>query len=105
MGVISDLLGNVELPQMVTVRQRFDSGHIPEEEISNVIFEQLGRPEIADNIKPGMEIAITVGSRGIANIPLVIKSIADFVKSRGAAPLQSQPWGATGEPRRRGSAG
>lgn len=38
-------------------------------------------------MKPGMRIAITAGSRGIANVALTTKCIADFVRSRGAHPF------------------
>lgn len=104
MSVITNLLSGVEIPEMVSIKQKFDGTHIPTEDIPGVIFEQLGRSEIAGKIKPGMEIAVTVGSRGIANIPLIIKSIADFVKSRGAVPFavpaMGSHGGATGEGQR-----
>lgn len=96
MSVISDLLGRVKIPEMVSIKQKFDGTHIPEEEIPQVIFGQLEREEIAKKIQPGMEIAITAGSRGIANIPLIIKSAADFVKSRGAVPFVVPAMGSHG---------
>ena len=34
-----------------------------------------------------MSIAITAGSRGIANVDLITRSIVDFVKARGAVPF------------------
>ena len=96
MSVISDLLGGVKIPEMVSIKQKFDGTHIPEEEIPRVIFGQLEREEIAKKIQPGMEIAITAGSRGIANIPLIIKSAADFVKSCGAVPFVVPAMGSHG---------
>ena len=47
MSVISDLLGGVKIPEMVSIKQKFDGTHIPEEEIPQVIFGQLEREEIA----------------------------------------------------------
>lgn len=38
-------------------------------------------------IKPGARIALAVGSRGIANIGLIVKTVADSLKSAGAAPF------------------
>lgn len=38
-------------------------------------------------IQPGMEIAITVGSRGIRNVAVITKAIVDFVKAKGARPF------------------
>lgn len=96
MGVIADLLGGVKLPEMVSIKQEFDRTHIPEAELAEVVFAQLGRDEIAEKIKPGMEIAITVGSRGVANVPLITRAIADFVKSRGAVPFVVPAMGSHG---------
>lgn len=38
-------------------------------------------------VKPGMRVAITAGSRGIRNVDEITRSIAAFVKSRGAIPF------------------
>ena len=38
-------------------------------------------------IKPGMNIAITAGSRGIANVDVITKAIVDYVKSQEAKPF------------------
>ncbi len=56
--------------------------NIPEE-ISKE-FERIG---LSDRIKPGMQIGITVGSRGIANIALITKCMIEEVKKRGGAPF------------------
>lgn len=96
MGVVKDLLDGIAIPEMIPVKQIFDSTHIPAADIPAVVAQQLGRAEIADKIKPGMEIAITVGSRGITNIPLITKAIADFVKSRRAIPFVVPAMGSHG---------
>lgn len=38
-------------------------------------------------MKPGMEIAITAGSRGVANVDVITKAIVDFCKEKGAKPF------------------
>ncbi|MCA9065365.1 MAG: DUF2088 domain-containing protein, partial [Planctomycetaceae bacterium] len=38
-------------------------------------------------VKPGQSVAITAGSRGIANIPIILKGIVDHFKSLGAKPF------------------
>ena len=91
MGTVERLLSSVELPEMVSVRQKFDDTHIPVEEIPDVV-----KTEIKEKIRPGMEIAITVGSRGVANIPVIIKAIGDFVKSQGATPFLVPAMGSHG---------
>ena len=87
MGAISELLAGVPLPRMVKIEQTFEDVHIPVEKIPELVKEQLSREKIAKTIKPGMEIAITVGSRGVANVAAITRAIADFVKSRGAVPF------------------
>ena len=87
MSIVATLLKDIPLPRMVRVRQHFDHTHIAPEEIPAVVAAELGRDEIRKAFRPGMEIAITVGSRGVANIPIITRAIADFVKSCGATPF------------------
>ncbi len=56
--------------------------NIPEE-ISKQ-FEKIG---LSERIKPGMQIGITVGSRGIKNIPLIIKCVIEEVRKRRGVPF------------------
>ena len=81
------LLQKVQLPPMFRVRQVFDRTHIAPEDIPDYIAGMLSDAPHTRKIRPGMRIAITVGSRGVANIPIITKAIADFVKSRGAHPF------------------
>lgn len=39
-----------------------------------------------------MNIAITAGSRGIANVNVITRAIVDFVKKRGHIRLSFRPW-------------
>lgn len=75
----------MSLPKFVKVKQQFLAERI--KNIAGTISEQFHFVQADEKIKPGMEIAITVGSRGIANIPLIVKSVADEVKKRGAKPF------------------
>jgi hypothetical protein len=38
-------------------------------------------------LRPGMRVAITAGSRGVANAAAITRSVADFVKTCGASPF------------------
>jgi len=85
MGVVSELVADVQLPKMVKVRQIF-----PRKKIGNIsaaVRAELTKAEISGTIKPGMKIAITGGSRGVANIALILKEIAAFVKRQGGQPF------------------
>jgi hypothetical protein len=72
-------------PKMAKIRQNFHVESIGD--IPTTITEQFQQVKADEKIKPGMEIAITVGSRGVANIPLIVKSVADEIKKRGATPF------------------
>ena len=83
MSAIEEILRDIPLPKMIKVRQNFDSSEI--KDISHEMQAQLAN--FADTVKPGMRIAITCGSRGIHNYPLVIKETVSFLKARGAVPF------------------
>lgn len=86
-GVVSQLLAGVPIPRMFRARQIFPQEHIEPADIPVAVMEQLDREPFRSKVKPGMEIAITAGSRGIANVDIITKAVADFVKSRGATPF------------------
>ena len=95
-GLISQLCAEVALPKMFRVKQQFDKGRIEPDAIPAAIMAELSRPELGNPIKSGMKIAITCGSRGVANIPIITKAIADFVKSKGAHPFVVPAMGSHG---------
>ena len=86
-GTVSRLLKDVRLPRMFHAAQRFADTHIKREEIEAAIFHEIRRSGMDLRIRPGMRVAITAGSRGIRNVDEITRSIAAFVKSRGAVPF------------------
>ncbi len=86
-GVVSKLLADVAIPKMFRAKQIFPRPIIMPEEIPGIIFAELSKEKIKSLIKPGMNIAITAGSRGIANVDVITKGIVDFVKSKNANPF------------------
>ncbi|MEW4284514.1 lactate racemase domain-containing protein [Priestia koreensis] len=75
----------MSLPKFAKIRQRFSATSITD--IATCIEEEFQKQNATQKIQPGMEIAITVGSRGIANIPLIVKCVADEIKKREAVPF------------------
>lgn len=75
----------MSFPKMAKIRQTFQMESL--KDIPGTIAEQFNHVKADEKIKPGMEIAITVGSRGISNIPLIVRSVADEIKKRGAMPF------------------
>lgn len=83
---VSALVANVPIPRMFRVRQRFSATTVEPEAIGPCLVEQL---EVAAG---GMElqgkrIALAVGSRGIANEPLIVRTLVGFLSQKGAQPF------------------
>lgn len=72
-------------PQFFRIRQTFERPRI--DDVAAEVQRQLARLDLRHQVKPGHSVAITAGSRGIANIAIVIKAMVDHVKSLGARPL------------------
>jgi hypothetical protein len=84
-------------PELYKVRRRFASGHI--EDIEGEVRRQMDACKV--EWVPGASIAITCGSRGVANIALIIKSMVAWLKEKGVKPFivpaMGSHGGATGE--------
>jgi hypothetical protein len=85
MGIITDLLSDIDLPRMVRVRQEFAAPEV--RDVATAVREQLRSPQIGDRVKPGMRIAVGVGSRGMAELALIVKVVIAELKRLGAAPF------------------
>ena len=83
---------------MVKVKQLLDHSHIDVNEIPGIVRSELDREELRARIKPGASVAITCGSRGVANIAVIIRAIVDFVKECGGSPSYSRLWEVMEEP-------
>lgn len=84
MSVVSEILQGIRLPRMVQVRQQFDSEHIAD--VSSEVINNIANG-FNHGIKPGMRVAITCGSRGIASLPIVMKTLVNFCNVQGAKPF------------------
>src|ERR1700674_3386628 len=75
----------VPLPNMVRLRQHFQRPRV--DDIPATVRSSLERLDLGRTIKAGQTVALTAGSRGIANIPLVLRSVTQFLKDLGAKPF------------------
>lgn len=85
MGILQELVKNIPVPKMAKIKVTFDNSHI--EHLSEQLLLKLDRPEIVDQIKPGMEIAIAVGSRGLDRLVELTKCTVQFLQDHGAKPF------------------
>lgn len=76
---------DIPLPRMVHIRQKFKTTRI--DNVSQVVADQFKRPEVRSTVKPGMTIALGVGSRGIANIAECVKQVVAELKALGGKPF------------------
>jgi len=75
----------MQLPKMAKATQLF---HQPEVvDLQTEIKTKLAEKQLKNRVKPGQRIAVTAGSRGIANIPLILKTIIDELRALGAEPF------------------
>ena len=94
MTAIEGILKDIQMPRMVRIRQNFPRPVI--EDVAAEVRKELSRPEILETIKPGMRIAITAGSRGVANVAIITREIAAVCKERGAHPFVIPAMGSHG---------
>jgi hypothetical protein len=83
----------MNLPKMYRIRQKFDDTSV--EDIQETVNTELSNLPLTA-IKPGQKVAITAGSRGIANIADIIRAIVEFMKSLQAKPFVFPAMGSHG---------
>jgi Lactate racemase N-terminal domain len=84
----------MQFPKVVKVRQDFPRPRV--EDVGEALREQCAREEIRSRIEPGAEVAITAGSRGIAGIDNVLRSLVGILKDAGAKPFLIPAMGSHG---------
>ena len=72
-------------PRMLRIRQKFDAPRV--EDIPAEVDRQLSLLKLQAKIQPGQTVAITAGSRGIANIAMIIKAAVQHFQRLGAKPF------------------
>lgn len=94
MRVISQLCNSVELPKMIKIKQTFEREEIAPDAIPDVVRNELNKNR--DQFRPEMSIAVTCGSRGIANISIIIKAVIDCLKKYQTRPFVTAAMGSHG---------
>ncbi len=81
-------------PRMLRIRQHFDAPTV--EDIPAAVKEEVTRLNLGSRIEPGQSVAVSVGSRGINNIALIIKSLVAELKALGLEPFLVPAMGSHG---------
>ena len=81
-------------PQMCDVIQTFDTPRVAD--LVGTVRQQMQSLRLESTVRPGQTVAITAGSRGIANIGLILREIAAYFSSIGASPFLVPAMGSHG---------
>ena len=81
-------------PQIFRVRQRFERPRV--EDVATEVESQLASLQLARTIRPKQTVAVTAGSRGIADIHVITRAIVQHLKSIGAQPFLVPAMGSHG---------
>jgi hypothetical protein len=85
MNVIEELLRPYPLPNMVKIRQKFPASEI--QDVAKAVQKTIKEAGVLNKIAPGNRVAIAVGSRGIADIPILTREVVNAIKSVGGEPF------------------
>ncbi|MFO0841221.1 MAG: lactate racemase domain-containing protein [Gemmataceae bacterium] len=81
-------------PSIVRIRQHLERPQVAD--VRGAVTAELEKLELSRRIKPGQTVALTAGSRGIANIPVILKAVADHLQRLGAKPFLVPTMGSHG---------
>ena len=84
----------MELPKMALVEQQFDPQRI--ENIPKAVAQEMAKLNLGEKVKAGDSVAITAGSRGVANIDTITKTIVQELKKLGTEPFVFPAMGSHG---------
>ncbi|MCC6176968.1 MAG: DUF2088 domain-containing protein [Chloroflexi bacterium] len=82
------------LPPMVRVRQELPNDHVAD--VGAAVRDALDAADLRSRVRAGQRIAVTAGSRGIADIATVIRTVLDELKAAGAQPFVVPAMGSHG---------
>jgi len=83
-----------EYPQIFRVRQHFPAPRV--DDIEATVEAELQRLQLGRRIQPGQTVALTAGSRGIANIARILRAIVEHLQALGALPFVVPAMGSHG---------
>lgn len=75
----------MDFPRFYRIRQFFDRTAV--EDIPGTVKAELQKLSLEKLLKPGHSVALTAGSRGVANIAIILKATVEYLKSLGTQPF------------------
>lgn len=84
----------MEFPLFYKVRQRLECPVV--EDVEGAVLAALSSLSLAERIRPGARVAVTAGSRGIANIPIILRTVVQAIRAVGGEPFLVPAMGSHG---------
>jgi hypothetical protein len=78
-------MSDSRFPQTFRVGQRFDAPRVLD--VPGEVHRELDRLGLAGRIRPGQSVALTAGSRGIANLQVILRAAVEHLRALGAEPF------------------
>jgi len=73
------------LPKMYRIRQKLDPPVVPD--VAAAVWAEIAKLDLRPRLKRGGRVAVTGGSRGVANIAVILRATCDSLKELGAKPF------------------
>ncbi|HWR38533.1 MAG TPA: hypothetical protein VN611_03465 [Patescibacteria group bacterium] len=84
----------LQLPEMYRLVREFPRPRL--QDIETTVVRELERLQLREKIVPGARIGITAGSRGIQNLPEILRHTAAYIRQRGGIPCLLAAMGSHG---------
>ncbi len=84
----------MHLPRMFRLRQTFDGPTVPD--VAGEVERELARLDLGGRVRPGETVAVTAGSRGIANVVTILRATVGHLQRLGAVPFLVPAMGSHG---------
>ena len=85
--IFDKLLEETRIPKMVKIKYHIQRGEVSASQIPAIIRESLESQHLLDRIEEGKTVALTCGSREICNIDIILRSVIELLKEKGAEPF------------------
>jgi len=72
-------------PRLLRIRQHFDPSHLTD--VAGRVRSELERTAVGTRIRAGESVAVGIGSRGIENEAVVVRTLVEVLRGIGASPF------------------
>lgn len=73
------------LPKMYRIRQKVDPPVVTD--VASAVRDEIHRLQLGPRVRPGARVAVTGGSRGVANIDTILRAVCDSLQELGTRPF------------------